>query len=451
MAFLMIFGRSSFGIEICDSDLKLAVTRSNFGKLRLISVHRIAGFMKLSDEERKQEIRALVKRERIPTGRVYLTLPREQGIVRQVDLPSQMTQKLAEVVKLQVETLSPWPLEEIYWDFAQDQPKNRKFTTITIALLPRNLLDPWIVFFKSAGVPLSGAALSSLAYAHGAITFWKESTPSIILHREETYSEGVLVNGNRIAALTNPSGPNSSGEAALDMSVFVKRLLSVGKLSSADGARLVMCGVIEDSEIEQNPPLPIDNAGPQSANDFGPIATALLALKDSPFKSNLVPFEQRYRESQQRLIPSYVLVALVMLMGLAWLVRDSYQNIGYSSNLQSEIQKIAPQVKQVANQEAELNDLSTRLRAFTTALQTRDRNLEVLRELARILPPTAFLSNYSYQDGSITVSGFASSASEIQSLLESSSMFKNAEFTNSVTRDSDKDRFTVKLAFEGSK
>ena len=447
----MIFGRSSFGIEICDSDLKLAVTRSNFGKLRLISVHRIAGFMKLSDEERKQEIRALVKRERIPTGRVYLTLPREQGIVRQVDLPSQMTQKLAEVVKLQVETLSPWPLEEIYWDFAQDQPKNRKFTTITIALLPRNLLDPWIVFFKSAGVPLSGAALSSLAYAHGAITFWKESTPSIILHREETYSEGVLVNGNRIAALTNPSGPNSSGEAALDMSVFVKRLLSVGKLSSADGARLVMCGVIEDSEIEQNPPLPIDNAGPQSANDFGPIATALLALKDSPFKSNLVPFEQRYRESQQRLIPSYVLVALVMLMGLAWLVRDSYQNIGYSSNLQSEIQKIAPQVKQVANQEAELNDLSTRLRAFTTALQTRDRNLEVLRELARILPPTAFLSNYSYQDGSITVSGFASSASEIQSLLESSSMFKNAEFTNSVTRDSDKDRFTVKLAFEGSK
>ena len=98
-----------------------------------------------------------------------------------------------------------------------------------------------------------------------------------------------------------------------------------------------------------------------------------------------------------------------------------------------------------------MNDLSTRLRAFTTALQTRDRNLEVLRELARILPPTAFLSNYSYQDGSITVSGFASSASEIQSLLESSSMFKNAEFTNSVTRDSDKDLFTVKLAFEGSK
>jgi Tfp pilus assembly protein PilN len=441
----MILGRSSVGIELCGNDLRLAVTRSNFGKLRLISIYRITGFMALSEEERRKGIRALVKRERIPATRVYLTLPREQGIVRQVELPSQMTQKLADVVKLQVETLSPWPLEEIYWDFAQDQPKNRKFITVTIALLPRTLLDPWIAFFKSAGLPLSGAALSSLAYAHGAVTFWKESTPTLILHREEAYSEGVLVNGNRIAALTG------SSDDATDVPAFMKRLLAVGKLSTADGARLLLCGVTEPSETTENPRLPIENAGPESTNDFGPISTALLPLKDSPFKANLVPFEQRYRESQLQMIPSYVLAGLVLLVALAWLVREPYQTIGYSGRLESEIQQIAPQVRQVAEQEAELNDLSTRLRSFTAALQTRDRNLEALRELARILPPTAFLSNYSYQDGTITVSGFATSASEIQNLLETSPMFKNAEFTNSVTRDAEKDRFTIKLAFEGSK
>ncbi len=442
----MFLSRSSVGIEICGNDLRLAVARSNLGKLRLVSVYRIPGFINLTEEERRKGIRSLVKRERIPTSRVYLTLPREQGVMRQLDLPSQMTQKLADVVKLQVETLSPWPLEEIYWDFAQDQQKNRKFTTVTIALLPKNLLDPWIAFFKSASVPLSGAALSSMAYAHGAVTFWKEATPNLILHREESYFEGVLVNGSRIAALTD-----SATNDETDIAGFVKRLLSVGKLSSADGVRLVMCGANEGSEAPDNPRLPIENAASESANDFGPIATALLPLKDSPFKSNLVPPEQRYRESQLRLIPSYVLLALVMLMGLVWLVREPYQSIGYSSKLQSEIQKIAPQVKEVADQEAELNELSTRLRAYTAILQTRDRNLEALRELARILPPTAFLSNYSYQDGSITVSGFASSASEIQNLLESSAMFRNAEFANSVTRDADKDRFTVKLAFEVSK
>src|SRR5262245_25702043 len=211
MAVPMIFGKSSVGIEICDNDLRLAVTRSNFGKLRLSAVHRIPGFMTLTEEERKKAIRALVKRHRIPTGRVHLTLPREQGIVRQVDLPSEMTQKLSEVVRLQVETLSPWPLEEIYWDFAHRQDKKTsKFNTITIAIVSRSVLDPWITFFKSAGVPLSGAALSSVAYAHGAVTFWKESTPSLILHREQSYSEGVLVNGNRIAAMTNSAADDAS-------------------------------------------------------------------------------------------------------------------------------------------------------------------------------------------------------------------------------------------------
>src|SRR5436189_3695826 len=131
-----------------------------------------------------------------------------------------------------------------------------------------------------------------------------------------------------------------------DMSVFVTRLLSLGKLSSGDGTRLVVCGGnVEAADIVENPRLPIENAVQQSTNDFGPIATALLALKDSAFKSNLVPPDQRYRESQLRLIPTYVLLALLLLLGLASLVRDPYQNIGYSSRLQSEIQKIAPQVK----------------------------------------------------------------------------------------------------------
>ena len=66
--------------------------------------------------------------------------------------------------------------------------------------------------------------------------------------------------------------------------------------------------------------------------------------------------------------------------------------------------------------------------------------------MSRVLPASAFLVSYGYQDGNVTISGFAESASEIQNLLETSSMFKGAEFTNSVTRDATgKDRFTMKM------
>ena len=139
-----------------------------------------------------------------------------------------------------------------------------------------------------------------------------------------------------------------------------------------------------------------------------------------------------------------------MCLGLALLLRDPYQNTVYASRLDAEIRKVAPQVKEVAGQEAEMNSLSGKSRALTAQLGNHDYNLEALRELARILPESAFVVSYGYQDGIVTISGFAQSASEIQNLLENSSVFKGVEFTNSVMRDSTgKDRFTMKMMAGG--
>jgi len=63
-----------------------------------------------------------------------------------------------------------------------------------------------------------------------------------------------------------------------------------------------------------------------------------------------------------------------------------------------------------------------------------------------VLPPSAFLASYAYQGNTITISGIAQSASEIQNLLENSALFKGVEFTSAVTRDAiGKDRFTLKM------
>jgi Tfp pilus assembly protein PilN len=276
---------------------------------------------------------------------------------------------------------------------------------------------------------------------------WKEAGPTLILRLEETYTEGAVVNGSRIAALTAPPADGPGVTKAL-----MDRLLSMAKLPSAEGSRFVLCGGGSDpANLEENPRLPIENAKPESTADFGAIAAALLPLKESSFRSNLVPPAQRYHESQLRLIPTYVLGFFVICVGLALMARESYQSVAYASRIDTEIRKIAPQVSEVAAQEAELNQLSTRSRALAAALQAGDYNLEAIRELARILPVTAFLASYGYQNGTITISGFAASASEIQSLLENSSMFKGVEFTNSVIREANgKDRFTLKMTVEVS-
>lgn len=338
-------------------------------------------------------------------------------------------------------------MNEVYWDFAKEpQKKNQKLATVTIAIIARTILDPWIAFFKAAGVPLSGAILSSMAYGHGASALWAGHTPTLILHHEGSSVEGVVVNDNRIAAMTDSSDEGVSRS-------LVDRLFSVAKLSSGDASRLIVCGSQADTfDLQDNPLLPLENAKQEATLNFGAIATALLPLKESPYKANLIPRDLRYRQGQLRFVPTYVLGLLAVGMGLALLAREPYQNGIYASQLNSEIQKIAPQVREVAAQEAELNQLSDRYRALALQLQSHDYNLEALRELARILPESAFISSYAYQDGNITISGFAQSASEIQNLLETSPVFKGVEFTNSVTRDpTGKDRFTLRMTIEAAK
>ena len=448
----MLFFRNSTGIEIGERDLTVAVARSTFGKTRLVGIHRLSGFAALTEEERRKAVHDLVKVNRIPASNVYLSLPRDHGILRQVQLPVDIKRKLPEIVKLQVETLSPWSSSEIYWDYAVELPKkagNKDDTmmTVTIVIIPRTHVDPWISFFKAVGLPVSGATLSSIAQGHGIWSLWTDTTPAIVLHREETYTEGILITGSRLTAFTGPSTQDDVAPKQV-----VDRLLSAAKMSSSEGARLIICGNVDLSAFESNPLLPIEDAKPEATKEFGSVAAALLPLKETPFKSNIVPANLRHRESRRRLIPAFALGFLTILLGVALLLREPYQTAIYAAQLDGEIKRISPKVKEVTEQEKELDRLSQRYRSLTSQLQNRDYVLETVGEISRVLPNSTFLTGYSYQDGTVTISGFAQSASEIQSLLESSPLFKGVEFTNSVAREpSGKDRFTLKMVLEGGK
>src|SRR5207244_301869 len=113
----------------------------------------------------------------------------------------------------------------------------------------------------------------------------------------------------------------------------------------------------------------------------------------------------------------------------------------YAERLDQEARRLAVEVRPVADQEARLNRISDRLKALDGSMRGRDANLEALRELSRLLPPGTWLSSYSCQDNVVTISGFSESAASIQKLLEDSPVFRDAQFTSSITRDaSGKDR-----------
>lgn len=444
-----MFFSNSVGFKISGTDLRVGVIKNVFGKLRLSATDTVAGFLDMDEDQRRRAVLDLTRKHKIGAGRVYLSIPRDNGVVRQIEFPIEVRDKLREAVTFQMETLSPWPTDEIYSDYSAGVPKSTSKTIpVTVVIIPRAVLDPWITFFKSAGLPLSGASLSSLVCAHGTSVLWPDTRPTVVLDCEDSFVEGVIIQASRVTSLT-VKGSDVNAQARS----VAEQLMSVGRVQSPENVRVVLHGSASSAfETIPTVPLPLENARSDSSRVFGTIAAALAGIKRSAFNVNLVPADQRYRRNQLQLIPTYALVGLTVLAGIAMIVREPYQSSVYASKLDTEIRKISPEIKEVSAQEAELNRLSEKYRALFGHFQSRDLNLEAMRELSHVLPPTAWLTNYIYQNDSVTISGFAQSASEIQKALEDSPVFKDVQFVNSVTRDANgKDRFSVKATLEGTK
>ena len=439
--------KTSAGFEVAGDDLRVTVVRSAFNKRRLISSFVVEGFVGMGTDERRAELEKVAQRHQLRNARAFLSLPESTGMVRYLELPVEVRESLRSAVEFQVESLSPWPTEEIYWGMSsKDRGKPGKPLRVTIAIITCKGLDPWIDLFSSASLPLTGATLSTLACAHAATELWPDDRPMVLLGLESEYAEGCLVHDGRMTSLRVDEAGSSTQRAA----AMIARLASLARVENLENARTVAHGSNLENLDGDNPPLPVEGGVGRQRGLFGALAAALSGIGESPFAVNIIPSEQRHRSNQAQLVPTFILVLLLVLVGTALGLRAPYQWSVYASELETAIRAVAPTVRDLTDQETELNALSEKYRALSVHLAEGDPTLEVLRELVRVLPPDTWLSAVSLQEGAATITGFSGSASEIQRLVEESPLFEDAEFASSVTRDeTGRDRFTLRLGVEG--
>ena len=393
-------------------------------------------------DERKAELLKMRDRPEMRGSRIFLVLPEAYGLVRQLEFPLEVRDRLRSVVEFQVESLSPWPVEDIYWDMGWSDPgKGAKSLAVSIAIIAREVLDPWIDLFESANLPLSGVNFSTLSSGHAARVLWTDATPTLLLNLEPEYAEGAVIQRDRINSISVSEPTPVAGRAGY----IVGRLSSLGRMSEQADTRTLAYGSLRDDLGRDNPALPIDGATP-AGRVFGSIAAALTGLGESPFAANLVPEDRRFRSNVGQLVPTAALLVLVAVVATGLALRGPYQWSVYASELEAAIRTIAPSVRDLTEQEAELNALTEKYRALDAHLSGLDRTLETLQELVRVLPPDTWLNSFALQESNVTISGFAASASELQRLIEENLLFENAEFSSSVTRDEvGRDRFTLRV------
>jgi Tfp pilus assembly protein PilN len=353
----MTLFQTHVGIDITESGLRLAAVQSRLGGHHVSKFEEISDFSKLSEAGKRTAIASLAQKYNLHRSLVFLTIPRQWGVLRQIGLPVEAADRIPSAVALQIESLSPWTVDEVYWDCAAEKPvKGAKTLKVSVCIVARTVLDPFLDWFRQAGVTLAGASLSSIEKLDGT------------------------------AAAAGGSGLGT---------------------------------------------LPAAQAGAVAA-----------ALRNG---LNLIPAPERFRRNHLRYAPTYALGAALAVVAVLLFLREPYQWSVYGGELDSEIAALKPAVDAVAAQEDKLKRATSAYEVLKARVDARDTNLEALRELARILPPDSWISGYSAQGRTLTISGFAPSASAVQKVLEESAVFEDVQFASPVTRDgSGKDRFSIK-------
>ncbi|MBX5268656.1 PilN domain-containing protein [Rhizobium sp. NLR17b] len=130
-----------------------------------------------------------------------------------------------------------------------------------------------------------------------------------------------------------------------------------------------------------------------------------------------------------------ITLSLLLLAAGLTLAHAVLRYEGALSDLESEI---AAKREQASAVRASLNERAKAVAALDTARRRKDEAVPVIQiweEMSRQLPDTAWLSDMSIDEETVTMSGFSQSAASLIGPLEESQLFSEPSFTSPVVRE----------------
>lgn len=453
--------RAVLGVELRGSSLHLACVRPGLGRSEtLMGVGRIPHFEDLKPEELQERLGEFLKIWKGEEPLVVLGLPRREAIVRLFTLPPIVRKSLEDALNLQVEMCKPTDTEQFCWDASL--LRRREQLAISLVLAPRASIERVANRFSQAGYPVSRITVGQFSLLHLYLRSQRAlTTERVILFRStESEAEIAALEGEKLVysrGFALPTGEASSGQAVtpeIQQAVSSLRwheggaftILLASLVSPSVEKALGTFGCVE--RLESKLQLEWPSEGTDLGDSLGSIAVALSGLgrRRHSYRLNLLPPELRPTRRRWRHAPTYALLAanamLLVATGLRRPIQDSFLLRQYRRENAS-LKTSADEMKSVLHKDREFRKTLNVLEEY----QRRGREpIQALNDVARRLPPEAWLNTFSSRKNQIELVGSAKSASSLLSLFQASPQFEDVKFNGALTQDSTgRERFRVQM------
>jgi general secretion pathway protein L len=170
-----------------------------------------------------------------------------------------------------------------------------------------------------------------------------------------------------------------------------------------------------------------------------------LELRDANQSLNLLPTARRESPSAFAVWRNAALAAIAAALLVAVIALPLVQKTEIETRLEQEVAAARAEALRAEQVRKELKQLVDEESAILDRRKQRPSGIQLLDEIARLLPDNAWLNRFELSDARVTIRGEAANASELVKLIESSGKFRNAAFEGALTHDArtDRERFTI--------
>jgi Tfp pilus assembly protein PilN len=464
----MIYLKTSVGIELRSEDMLMSSIQSNFSGNVFTHFKRITNYRSREKEDLRGEVTLFFKSHGLSKDNVVLGIPRKEMILRYLDLPAEIADNLKQVVRYQVQSFEPTEEDKFYYDFTLlGNSGTNKRLSVLLVMARKALLDEHLQFLQGLGIRPSAVTGCSMALCNlflnnrkdlqGKTFVLADLSPQkaelVALHNGAfVYSREVL---KREDQNWNDLVLSEINEAAstirLDPEASLERIALAGE-SSEDAHEEIKTAVPECELIGRSLQLSFSEETRGHVQEASAsIGLAFTGMLRRPLiQMNLLPERYRVHQTRWAYIPTAILglavVGLLLALGFNQMVHDRK----LIRELDAQILALKAPVDRVQALRNQTEEMEKRIKSLDDVLSKRDMNLEILRELADVLPPDTYLASYTYREGTVMLSGLSGSASDLIPKLEKSPVLKDVIQRGSIFKDQQagKDRFNYEAKLE---
>ncbi len=453
----MLSLENATGIEVRGRDLIIVGVGQGIKSLAVTEAVVIENYAEMGPAQLSELVAREMKSKKISAENIILGLPRDQLVVRTVELPIEVEENLEQVVQFQAEKFEPIDGEPSFCDAVMvSRDEALKKIRLQIILSPTMVLEEPMSLLEQLGlyptaVRISDQALHHLLRVHA--DGFPSSSPCLIIDA----APGSVAFNLVVGAGQAYSAKAHLGEKDYNLRNVLHHLhqfVSEIDLDDDELSKLYLMGEwadriesdlkaqFEDCELLwESSELSFPSQHQEDRDRLSAAAGLALSGLESRGAYNLLPPERRIVKRKPSWIPTAALVLVGILLGGAVIARDFVQSQQLLDRVDHEVNIRQDGVDATMELRNLIDDKNQQLEDLRTLLKGNRTVLRVLYELTEKLPDESYLESLNLTNGRLNMTGHSDKAAQLLNILLESACLENVEQKFIIPGSDGKERF----------